>query len=60
MFEVMARNVDRRIAKVKIDPPIPDRVHQRRFVKDLDFFGQALRRFRVPEGKSVEDLHGHL
>ena len=47
MFEVMTRDVDRRVAKIRKSLPIPNRVHQGRFVQDIDFFGEGLGGFGI-------------
>ena len=60
MFEIMARDVDRRVAKIRISLPIPNRVHQGRFVQDIDFFGEALGGFGAPRERHSENAHSSL
>src|SRR5580658_2847435 len=57
VFEIMTRRVDGCIAKIWIGSTIPNWIQQGRFVKYLDFFGQAPSGFSVPQRISSEDAH---
>jgi hypothetical protein len=42
VFDIVARDIDRRVAEIRVSLPIPDRVEKRRIVKELYFLGEAL------------------